>query len=261
LIRFYAYLRKTIFFTLLSFCSVRATAQAVTIHGTVFNMYKTRPLDGVSVLCSCGSGSTTDSNGNYMIRVDLSDSLRFSYLGRATQMFPVIMMNYTTGFDIALHVNPTELSEVRVAPKNYHMDSLQNRKDYEKIFNYHKPGLELTDGSSGSGVGFDLDEIINMFRFKRNRRLLAFQQRLIEDEQDKFIDHRFTRYIVTKITGLVGDSEDTFMFRFRPSYQFTQWASDYVFYDYIKHSYLEYQWQLTGHPLMKKEEPVPNAPH
>ena len=48
MVRFYAYLRKTIFFTLLAFCSVKSTAQQVTIHGTVFNMYKTRPLDGVS---------------------------------------------------------------------------------------------------------------------------------------------------------------------------------------------------------------------
>ena len=138
LIRFYAYFRKTILLVLLAFGSRKSDAQQVTIHGTVFNMYKTRPLDGVSVLCSCGSGTTTDSNGNYVIRVNQSDSLRFSYLGRATQYFPVSMMNSTTGFDIALHVNPTELGEVRVAPKNYYLDSLQNRKDYEKIFNYQK---------------------------------------------------------------------------------------------------------------------------
>lgn len=246
---------------MIALSSMRVMAQQVTIHGTVFNMYKTRPLDGVSVLCNCGSGTTTDSNGNYVIRVDESDSLSFSYLGRSTQMFPVLMMNSTTGFDIALHVNPTELNEVRVAPRNYHMDSLRNRKDYEKIFNYKKPGLELTDGTSGGGVGFDLDEIINMFRFKRNRRLLAFQERLIEDEQDKFIDHRFTRYIVTKITGLVGDEEDTFMFRFRPSYQFTQWASDYVFYDYIKHSYLQYQRAMGHYPSpAKKEDFIQDTP-
>ena len=82
-------------------------------------MYKTRPLDGVSVVCNCGKGTTTDSNGNYIITVYAGDSLRFSYLGRATQMFPVSMMNANAGFDIALHVNPTELSEVRVAPRNY----------------------------------------------------------------------------------------------------------------------------------------------
>jgi CarboxypepD_reg-like domain len=253
LVRFYAYLKKTVFFLLLAFGTVKGFAQEVTIHGTVFNMYRTRPLDGVSVLCSCGSGSTTDSNGNYVIRVNENDSLRFSYLGRATQMFPVSMMNYTSGFDIALHVKPTELSEVRVAPKNYRMDSLQNRKDYAKIFNYKKPGLELSN-SSGTGVGLDLDQLINVFRFKRNRRLLAFQERLEADEQDKFIDHRFTRYIVKKITGLDGNAEDSFMFRFRPSYYFTQTASDYEFYDYIRLAYKEYKFQLQFYPLLKKEE-------
>ena len=240
LTRFYAYFRITIFFVLLAFCSVEAKAQQVTIHGTVFNMYKTRPLDGVSVVCSCGTGTTTDSNGNYMIRVNDDDSLRFSYLGRATQYFPVNMMNATTGFDIALHVKPTELAEVRVAPKNYYLDSLQNRKDYEKIFNFKKPGLEISEGANGN-AGLDLDALINMFNFKKNRRMLAFQKRLVEDEHDKFIDHRFTRYIVKKITGLTGDAADSFMFRFRPSYEFTKIATDYEFFDYIKLAYQDYK--------------------
>jgi hypothetical protein len=191
-----------------------------------------------------------------MITVDLSDSLRFSYLGRITQFFPVTMMNATTGFDIALHVKPTELAEVRVAPKNYYFDSLQNRKDYEKIFNYTKPGISLSDGSSGSGVGLDLDQIINMFRFKRNRRLQAFQDRLIEDEHEKFILHRFTRYTVKKITGLSGDSLDNFMLRFRPSYEFAKIATDYEFYDYIKLACLDYRGSICI-----SEEKMPTTSH
>ena len=97
--------------------------------------------------------------------------------------------------------------------------------------------------------GLDLDQIINMFRFKRNRRLLAFQERLIEDEHDKFISHRFTRYIVKKITGLSGDSLDNFMIRFRPSYEFTKIATDYEFYDYIKLAYQDY---LEGTCIFQK---------
>jgi hypothetical protein len=241
LARFYSFSRPIFLLAILALFSLQGLGQSVTIHGTVYNMYKTRPLEAVTVLCNCGRGTITDSNGNYMIRVDEGDSLRFSYLGRTTQMFPVTIMNPTTGFDIALHVNPTQLGEVRVAPKNYKLDSIQNRKDYEKIFDFRKPGLSLSDGSTGGGVGVDLDELINVFRFKRTRRLLAFQERLVEDEHDKFIDHRFSRYIVKKITGLDGDLQDSFMRRYRPSYEFTKATSDYEFYDYIKLAYYDFQ--------------------
>ena len=214
------------------------------------------------MLCSCGTGTTTDSNGNYVIRVDQSDSLRFSYLGRATQMFPVLMMNSTTGFDIALHVKPTELSEVRVAPRNYNMDSLQNRKDYEKIFNYKKPGLEITDGPMAEELDLIWMKSSMCFVLRRNRRLLAFQERLVADEQDKFIDHRFTRYIVKQITHLDGDAEDSFMRRYRPSYQFTQLATDYEYAEYIKLAYIDYQRHLSYHylPGKKEEDSIPVAP-
>jgi hypothetical protein len=98
-----------------------------------------------------------------------------------------------------------------------------------------------------------------MFRFKRNRRLLAFQERLIEDEHDKFIAHRFSPYIVKKITGLTGDTLERFMFRFRPSYEFTKVATDYEFYDYIKLAYQDYKSQSLVYP--RKEDSILNAPH
>jgi hypothetical protein len=255
---FYAYFRKSILFAILALGAIQASAQDLTIHGTVFNMYRTKPLDGVSVVCSCGSGTTTDSNGNYMIRVTLNDSLRFSYLGRSTQMFAISSMNATTGFDIALHVNPTVLNEVRVVPRNYYLDSLQNRKDYEKIFNYKKPGIELSDANGN--VGLDLDQIINMFRFQRNRRLKAFQSRLVYDEENKSIDHRFTRYIVKKITGLESPALDTFMFRFRPTYEFTITASDYWYFDYINRAYQAFKTEHVNYGEPKKEEDTV-APH
>jgi len=98
-----------------------------------------------------------------------------------------------------------------------------------------------------------------MFRFKRNRRMLAFQERLIEDEHDKFIDHRFTRYIVKKITGLSGDTLDKFMFRFRPTYEFTKVATDYEFFDYIKLAYQDYKRQ--GLVDRRKEDSISRAPY
>ena len=111
---------------------------------------------------------------------------------------PVRSINSFTGFDIALHVDPLELKEVRVMPQNYRMDSLKNRKDYEKIFDFKKPGFKISDAAKGLGVGVDLDELIEMFEFNKKRRTLAFQHRLIDEEREKFIDHKFNRKYVIK---------------------------------------------------------------
>jgi hypothetical protein len=192
-------------------------------------------------MSTSGKGTATDSNGNYSIMVRPEDSIYFSYLGRSTMKFPVSGINTFSNFDVALHVDPLELKEVRVMPRNYHMDSLQNRKDYARAFDFNKPGFKLTSPSSGSGVGVDLDELINVFRFNRTRRMLAFQRRLEEEEQEKFIEHRFSRLIVKKITHLNNADLDTFMLKYRPSYEFTKLATDYDFYDYIKLAYQQYR--------------------
>ena len=248
-LRFSVYLVAACFFVFIH--SANAQEQ-ITIKGAVYNMNHTKPLQSVSVLSTSGRGTVTDSNGNYTITLHESDSISFSYLGRQTIKYPVKMINAYNNFDIALHVEPTELKTVRVAPRDYHMDSLQNRQDYAKYFDYKKPGLKLTDGSGGTGVGLDLDEIINAFRFNRNRRLTAFQHRLVTDEHEKFIDHRFSHPLVRKITKLNGTELDAFMIKYRPSYIFTQTSSDYDFDEYIKLAFLEYKASKKAEAAQKK---------
>jgi hypothetical protein len=226
----------------------RAFGQEVTIHGTVYNMYRTKPLDGVSVMATSGRGTATDSNGNYALVVDLRDSISFSYLGKATMKYPIKDINYYSGFDISLHVDPVELKEIRVMPHNYRDDSVQNRKDYEKIFDYRKPGFKITDGSGGLGAGVDLNSLIEMFERNKINRTKAFQRRLVDEEQDKYVDHRFARSVVLKITHLEGDELDSFMVKYRPSYAFCKKATDYDLYDYVKLAFSEYQKDRKDRP-------------
>jgi len=209
-------------------------------------MYRTKPLDGVSVISVLGRGTATDSNGNYAITVSIKDSLYFSYLGRATAKFPVMNINSLNGFDIALHVDPVELKEVRVMPRNYHYDSLQNRQDYARIFNYRKPGFH--PDITGMGVGLDLNQLIEMFNRAKTRRTLAFQRRLVDEEKDGYVDFRFNRSIVLKVTHLEGDELDSFMMRYRPSYDFCRRATDYDLLDYIKLAFHEYQKDRKDRP-------------
>ncbi len=168
------------------------------------------------------------------------------------------MISLYNNFDVALHVEATELRQVQVAPRNYHMDSLQNRQDYAKIFNYKKPGIKVSEPGVGStGVGLDLDEIINMFRFNRNRRMLAFQRRLVQEEQDNFIDHRFTKLLVKKITRMGSPELDSFMVKYKPSYNFTKTTTDYEFDQYIKLAAREYRTNKTRSAGEMKKEKLP----
>jgi len=205
------------------------------VKGTVYDSSRTFVLQSVSVLSSSGKGAITDSNGRYTIDVTEKDSIWFSYLGKPTVKYAVLKMRDPLNFDIAIQLNVTVLKGVTVRPRSYRMDSIQNRIDYAKIFNYEKPKIQPS--INGVGVGFDLDEIIRMFQFRKNKNTLAFQRRLLQQEQDKFIDHRFSKQLVKRLTNLTGDPLDSFMAYFRPSYLFCETATDYELGNYIKSCY------------------------
>ena len=76
--------------------------------------------------------------------------------------------------------------------------------------------------------------------------MLAFQRRLIQEEEDKYIDHRFTKPLVRKITGLTGTGPvmDDFMKKYRPSYEFAVVATDYEFAEYIQLAWVQYKTRM-----------------
>lgn len=227
-------------------------AQLYKVRGFVYDSSRNYPLEAVSVLSTSGHGTITNADGFYEIEVAEADSIWFSYLNKPTVKFPVLKMVTPLSFDISLQVNVPTLKEVKVRPKYYKQDSIQNRLDYAKIFNYQKPKLKPT--ISGTSVGFDLDEIINMFRFQRNRSMASFQRRLLLDEQDKFIDHRFNKALVRRLTLLEGEELDSFMRLYRPSYTFTKVAGEYDFQYYIKTAFFRFRRGLTPEGILNKEE-------
>ena len=85
----------------------------------------------------------------------------------------------------------------------------------------------------GGTPGLDPNTIINMFRFRRNKSLKSLQSRLLAEEMEKFIDYRFNKSTVKKLTGLEGEPLDRFMQLYRPDYEFTAYSTDYQFYQYI----------------------------
>lgn len=248
-------LKKNYYILLLLTALSTSFVQAqVTIKGTVYDSSGLYAVQSVSVLTSRGTGTITNANGDYQITVAENDSIWFSYLNKPTRKFPVKTIKNPFAFDISLQTSIVILPETKVRNRYYREDSLKNRQEYAKVFNYQKPGLRVSSLSDGT-VGFDLDAIINSFRFRKNRNMQAFQDRLISQEQEAFIRHRFSKSLIRRITQLKDDSTiNHFIVLYQPSYLFTSLASDYVFHKYIKDSYERFKNGLMPPPLWRDGE-------
>ena len=232
----FLYLRGIFIFLITLFGSI-ASGQTIEVKGTIYDITQRTPLEAVSVMSTSGGGTITDEFGRYTINVRVTDSLYFSYQGRETGKYPVLAMEDTRQFNMALHVKVFALPNVIVRPPDYRTDSLQNRIDYGKYFGYAKPNPLKSINVGPTGVGMDPNEIINMFRFKRNRQLAALSRRLIADEQDKYIEFRFNKNFVRELTGLEGKELDAFVRKYRPPYDFVAITNQLELGYYIQQCY------------------------
>src|SRR5580658_1874098 len=127
--------QRNIFVVVIILKSYLAIGQ-IEVRGTVYERTQIYPLAGVSVISTSGAGTVTDSLGHYSIRLHPADSLYFSYLGKPTLKFPAINIPTEWPFDMSLEVDIQSLPVVLVWPRVYRQDSLENRLEYQKIFEY-----------------------------------------------------------------------------------------------------------------------------
>lgn len=198
----------------------------------------------------------SDSMGRYSIPVNNEDSISFVYNDKPTQKFAVAGIKTPEQFDISIKVAVNSkysvLKEVRVFSRSYKQDSIENRQTYADVFEYKKPRIQ-SSMSPGGVAGADLDELINIFRFKRNRQLRAFQQRLEMQEQDKYVDYRFSKTFVKRITGLQEPELDSFMVWYRPSYEFVQSSTEITFNQFILNASYQFRKLMTLSPAKKEQ--------
>lgn len=220
-------------FLVLSF--VTSSAQIV-VSGTVYDSTKLYVVPGVNVSSTSGLATTTDSLGGYHIRASKADSISFIYKGKSTIKFPVESIGNYNSFDISLRIRTNDkyklLKGVTVYADTYRRDSIENRMSYAKIFNLENPTIR-SNYEPGGAAGLDLDQLIGMFQFRKNKQTMAFQRRLVEDEQDRYIDYRFSSKVIKRITGLSGDTLTRYKKIYRPSYIFVITSTLPDFYEYI----------------------------
>jgi CarboxypepD_reg-like domain len=226
-------LRTTVILIVLVLFRLVSSGQ-VRISGTIFDRSARFGLPGVSVMSNSGAGAVSDSAGHYTIVLPINDSISFSYQGKATMKFAVKEINNNRPYDMSLHVDTHVLPTVVVTSMrlgDYLSDSLKNREEYRKVFDY-SPEYLSGGGTSGMGVGVNLDALFSMKKIKRMENFRRFMER---EEREKYIDHRFNKALVKKITGLTPPALDTFMVQYRPSYEMLlSFENEYEYYKLIK---------------------------
>lgn len=245
---------KIISLLLCFFLTANNAGAQVTLSGTVYDSSRKNLVEGVKVYSTSGSFTLTDSMGKYQLNVSEKDSVAFIYQNKSTPMFAVSDVTDISRFDIRLHITVkgkySTLKEVIVYARSYRQDSLDNRETYRDIFGYRKPGVRSSLSPDGI-AGADINELINLFRFKRNRQLAAFQKRLAMQEKESYINYRFNKIFIKRITGLPDNQLDDFMAMYRPDYEFVQQSSEIEFNQYILNASYQYKINLLKQDVKK----------
>ena len=225
------------------------------LKGTIKDKYSGNYLAGVSI--SVASQITySDADGKFSLsKIKLGDTLTFSSVGY--QEFTQIVYQVNSDLDIYMKPKTILLDEVKISVlRNYKADSLKFRDGFAKTFNYNKPKLKdifiaknyfsnvpkpyyQANNSTASLVSIDVLSVISLLG-KNNTPQSKLQKTLIKEEEQRYIDHTFSKGMIQNSTGLEGDSLQTFMRLYRPNVDTARNMSEYDMIMYIKNSYHEY---------------------
>jgi hypothetical protein len=215
---------------------LNANAQVV-ITGRVQDAATGAPLYPATVLdTTSGIAVYADSAGHYHIEVQQGEVIRFSYLGFYSETFRIPPGLTRIIHDVQLISRKQKLQPVEVrAMTSYQQDSLERAQAFGDYIN--QPDARLLDRQPPETGGFGLTLHPFSYFSKSERRKRQFQKDFPQLEREAFIDSRYTPDLVTRLTGLHGDSLRQFLYRFRPEYSFTRHASDLEFWSWIKIQY------------------------
>jgi hypothetical protein len=229
-----------IFFSLPLVFSSHSFAQQV-LSGRIHKKLSTEVLVAVSVHnLGRQKYNQSDMGGNFRIPAQKGDTIVFTSAGYLpdTTFVNTWMFTEAEGYNVYLTPNMVELPSVRVGEQsNYQLDSIKRREEYSWLDSVHH--VKLVGGKTFSdGVGISFSPLNYFYSKEVQRRRLI--RRLKQEEIDYYIDSRFPRAYVARMTGLRGDSLQIFMFRYRPAYKFCRKASNEDMLFYINESLKKY---------------------
>lgn len=264
------YLGQAILVLSFFFFTQKSEAQTRLLVGRVFAAMSFRSTSGILVESASGASTFTDEKGYFSLNLRPHDTLYY-YVNKLAKSIPypidsiknwddyaiaIQTIEYDIarakkyGYDVA-NMDPTlTLENVTVVSRNYHKDSLENRQEYDKIFNYKRPPINPFS---------PISTVANLLNFKKKKQMKRMKGDLLFEEQQGYIDTRFNRTSVKKsLARPVDDSTLTlYLKRYRPTYQEALGMENMSMIMYIRKTYQLLEDSLRTRPNAALN-PVPN---
>src|SRR5580765_5389538 len=176
--------------------------------------------------------NVSDLGGNYRIPATAGDTIIFSSAGYQRDTVIAGASMFSAPYPVGLVPNVMALPFVRVDEMHdYHLDSIERREDYKDLLNKKHPVKLWNEKRPGDAPGFSFSPLGYLSTTEKRKRNL--KKRLHWEEEEHYVDYKFSQTRVEQLTRLKGDSLRLFMTRYRPSYKFCRNASGQAMMFYI----------------------------
>ncbi|RPD40089.1 carboxypeptidase-like regulatory domain-containing protein [Chitinophaga barathri] len=239
-------IRYAVALALLIIPGLQKAAAQVRLMGMVTDADTRTGLPSVSIWNKRTSmGTVSNESGRYYIEGLPGDTIEFTMISYIRTQVVVPGISSTKNVEMKRQI--FGLQGVNIRGRIYKSDSLAMRDEYEKYFGYKRPGaLDVLKTLPSNPI----TALSYLIPSKARRRKEAFGEQLKYWEEEKHIDHRYNPELVQRMTKLESPELDSFMLRYRPSYNFLLSASEYDLMLFIKQAFEKYQKQ---HGILPKD--------
>lgn len=236
-----------------AFTFTQANAQGRLV-GKVFSRSSGKPLSA-AVVTGAKGGTLTAANGRFTLwQWRPGDTLLVSCIGYQT--FKQTLKQQSNNDTLRIYLQPATvlLNPVTVQGRQlYLLDSARTRREFADVFNYqgstvkeamlqradvsYKPYDQITALNNTTQIaGINVLQALALLGGKK-KSMTKLQRTLQRDEDDAYADRRFSVRRVAAVTGLRGDSLQTYISTFRPDAGELKSKTDYEVITYIKDRY------------------------
>jgi len=224
------YFRSFLFLTALFQCTV---LDAQVMEGIILDAETKTAIQGVTIINrQKGIIVFSDTGGYFSISAVAGDTLFFTHTSYAPVQ-EIMAFSFGNKYKAILMrpmVYSLEMATIN-GQTQYQKDSAANRDMFTHGMNQHIIHISPVMNP----ISYVADKILGI-----SKKAKKFKRDFYTDEQNAFIDTRYTPVLVASLTGLQGDSLAYFMNSYPMEYQYARQASDMEIKMWIRNNYKQY---------------------